>query len=127
MKTLVISLATVCLLVTSSTASAAIRVRVGSVSVAVGRRAPRAVRPVHVAPLAIRPVHAAPRPARAAVVHTRRTAVHQIAGERRDAFQEIVEERHDTVQDTREERVDRARDVIRVRRQLWEMIQAQQP
>ena len=117
MKALILSLATICALMASSTASAGIRVRVGPVSVAAGRRVARPVRPAHVAP----------RPARAAVVHGRRNAAHQVVEERRDTFQDVVEERHDTVQDVREERVDRARDIIQSRRHAWALLQSMQP
>ena len=116
MKTLVFSLATVCMLMACSTASAAVKVQVGPVGVAVGRRVPRRVHPVY----------AAPRPTRAAVVHTRRNAAYRIAEERHATFQDVVEERRDTAQDVREDRVDRARDIIQTRRLLWELFQASQ-
>lgn len=116
MKALILSLATVCVLMASSTASAGIRVRVGSVGVAVGRRP--AARPV-------RHAHVAPRPARPAVVHSRRSAAQEVVEERRDTFQDVVEERQDTVQDVREERVDRVRDIIQSRRHAWALLQNQ--
>lgn len=115
MKALILSLATVCALMASSTASAGIRVRVGPVGVAVGRPAARPVRHVH----------AAPRPARAAVVHGRRSAAQEMVEERRDTFQDVVEERRDTVQDVREERVDRVIDLIQNRRHAWALLQNQ--
>jgi len=118
MKALILSLATVCALMASSTASAGIRVRVGSVGVAIGRPAARPARHACVAP---RPA----RPARPAVVHSRRHAAHEIVEERRDTVQDVVEERQDTVQDVREERVDRVRNRIQNRRHAWALLQNQ--
>ena len=107
MKTLALTLLTLGMMLGTSTTEAAIRVKVGPVRVAAGRRIPhRHLAPVHVAP---RPIihHAHPVAAAASLagaVAERRDTVRDIREERLDTFQDLVEERVDTVRDVREER-----------------------
>ncbi len=115
MKTLALTLVAVCMMCGASAAEAAVRVKVGPVSVAAGRRVPhRHHRPVHVAP---RPIH----PARPAVVAN-------VAANRHDTIHDIREERVDSLQDRTEERVDTFRDFREERRQAaWNWLQLNQP
>ena len=99
MKTLALTLLTLSLMFGASAAEAAIRVKVGPVRVAAGRRVARPV---------VRPAYVAPRPVRAAnlanLASYRQDTVQDIREERFDTFQDVVEERVDTVRDFREER-----------------------
>ncbi len=118
MKTLALTLLALAMTFSASTADAAIRVKVGRVSVAAGRRVPHHhVRPVHVAPRPIHPV----RPVRAANFANAVT-------DRQDFAQDVREERLDTFQDRVEEKVDTVRDIRQERRQAaWNWFQSNQP
>ena len=99
MKTLALVLLTLGTMLAASTTEAAVRVKVGPVRVAAGRRVGRPY---------VRPAYVAPRPVRAAnfasAVAYRQDTVQDIREERLDTFQDVVEERVDTVRDIREER-----------------------
>ena len=120
MKTFALTLVAVCMICGASAAEAAVRVKVGPVSVAAGRRVPhRHHRPVHVAP---RPIH----PARPAVAAHANFA--NAVANRHDTIRDIREERVDSLQDRAEERVDTVRDFREERRQAaWNWLQLNQP
>jgi hypothetical protein len=115
MKTLALTLLAIGVMFGASAAEAAVRVKVGPVTVAAGRRVPyRHVQPVYVAP---RPIPLARPAVVASAAANRYDTVHDIREERLDTFQDRIEERVDTVRDFREER----------RQAAWNWLQSIQP